>query len=101
VVKNFFQITKKYIFTLIILNFLAPGSGFPIRIRIHKVAESGSNPDPVPDPQPWKKSNRLIQCCASGMFYPESGSLNFSSRILGVKKHRIPDPTVNKKREEK
>jgi hypothetical protein len=29
------------------------------------------------------------------MFYPGSGSLNFSSRVLGVKKHRIPDPTVH------
>jgi hypothetical protein len=38
-------------FPLKFLNFLAPGSGtgFPIRIRIHKVTESGSNPDP----QPW------------------------------------------------
>jgi hypothetical protein len=25
------------------------------------------------------------QCCESGMFYPGSGSLNLSSRILGVK----------------
>jgi hypothetical protein len=32
------------------LNFLALGSGsrFPIRIRIHKVTESGSNPDSQP-----------------------------------------------------
>jgi hypothetical protein len=30
-----------------------PGSGFPIRIRIHKVAESGSNPET--DPQPCLK----------------------------------------------
>jgi hypothetical protein len=49
--KNFFlKITKKCIFSLKFLSFLAPGSGFPIRIRIHKVSESGSNPDP--DPQP-------------------------------------------------
>jgi hypothetical protein len=43
------------------------------------------------------------QCCGSGMFYP--GSLTFSSRIRipdpGVKKHRIPDSTVHKKRHEK
>jgi hypothetical protein len=35
------------------------------------------------------------------MFYPGSRIQNFSSRILGVKKHRIPDPTVHKKRDEK
>jgi hypothetical protein len=33
------------------------------------------------------------------MFYPGSGSLNFSSRIW-VKNHLIPDPTVHKKRDE-
>jgi hypothetical protein len=45
------KITKKCIFPLKFLHFLAPGSGsgFAIRIRIHKVTESGSNPDP----QPW------------------------------------------------
>jgi hypothetical protein len=49
------KITKKCIFPLKFLHFLAPGSGsgFPIRIRIHKVTESGSNPNP--DPQPWLK----------------------------------------------
>jgi hypothetical protein len=37
-------------FPLKFLHFLAPGSGsgFPIRIRVHKVTESGSNPDPQP-----------------------------------------------------
>jgi hypothetical protein len=48
--KIFLKLTKTCIFPLKFLNFLAPGSGFPIRIRIHKVTESGSNPDP--DPQP-------------------------------------------------
>jgi hypothetical protein len=43
--------------------------------------------------------NDLNQCCGSGMFYPGSGSLNFSSRIW-VKNHLIPDPTVHKKRDE-
>jgi hypothetical protein len=40
-------------FPLKFLSFLAPGSGsgFPIRIQIHKVSESGSSPDL--DPQPW------------------------------------------------
>jgi hypothetical protein len=40
------------------------------------------------------------QCCGSGMFYPGSRSDHWSipdpdpgSRIRGVKKHRIPDPT--------
>jgi hypothetical protein len=35
------------------------------------------------------------------MFFPGSGSLHFSSRIPGVKKNQIPDPTVHKKRDEK
>jgi hypothetical protein len=41
-----------------------------------------------------------LQCCGSGMFYPGSGSDHCSipdpdpgSRIRGVKKHWIPDPT--------
>jgi hypothetical protein len=38
-----------------------------------------------------------------GCFIPDpgSGSLDVSFRILGVKRHRIPDPTVHKKRDEK
>jgi hypothetical protein len=33
-----------------------------MRIRIHKVIESGSNPDPDADPQPWKTvKNFMIQ----------------------------------------
>jgi hypothetical protein len=53
VVTFFYKITKKCIFPLKFLHFFAPGSGsgFPIRIRIHKVIKTGSNPDP--DPQPW------------------------------------------------
>jgi hypothetical protein len=39
--KNFLKYNK-CIFPLKFLDFLAPGSGFPIRIRIHKVTESGS-----------------------------------------------------------
>jgi hypothetical protein len=35
------------------VHFSTEISGFPIRIRIHKVAESGANPDP--DPQPCRK----------------------------------------------
>jgi hypothetical protein len=31
-----------------------------------------------------------------GRFYPGYGSLNFSSRILRVKKHRMMDPSVHK-----
>jgi hypothetical protein len=39
------------------------GTEFPMRIRIHKVIESGYNPDPNsdPDPQPWLKHNRLFK----------------------------------------
>jgi hypothetical protein len=55
------------------INFLAPGSGFPIRIRIHKVTESGSNPDP--DPQPCRielhknyYGLRLGTCGPRGLF---------------------------------
>jgi hypothetical protein len=51
---NFFLILKSAFFYGNFLTFLPldpdPRSGFPIRIRIHKVTESGSNPDP--DPQP-------------------------------------------------
>jgi hypothetical protein len=40
---------------------------------------------------------RNTQCCGSGMLYPGTGSLNFSSWIRipdhRGKKHRIPDPT--------
>jgi hypothetical protein len=41
VVKFFLKITKKCIFPLKFLHFLVPGSesGFPIRIRIHKVTK--------------------------------------------------------------
>jgi hypothetical protein len=48
----------RYLFFFILLP-LDPdlGSGFPMRIRIHKVIESGSNPDPDagPDPQPYSR----------------------------------------------
>jgi hypothetical protein len=60
VVKYLLKITKKCICPLKFLNFLAPRSGFPIRIRIQKVAESGSNPDP--DPQPCKKGPDCRTC---------------------------------------
>jgi hypothetical protein len=41
-------------------SFLAPGPGFRIRIRvrIHKVIESGYNPDP--DPQTWTKVPKIF-----------------------------------------
>jgi hypothetical protein len=46
----FIKLIKKCIFPLKFLHLLAlgSGSGFPIRIRIHKVTESWSNPDPQP-----------------------------------------------------
>jgi hypothetical protein len=69
-------------FPLKFLNFLAPGSGsrFPIRLRIHKVTESGSNPNP--DPQPWKKLT-WENCCPytqSGLAPPDS----YPERLSGT-----------------
>jgi hypothetical protein len=78
-IKNFFQkvvgailylfsgklkkITKNCIFPLKFLHCLAPGSvsgsGFPIWMRIHKVTESGSNPDP--DPQLWFVRHKRLE----------------------------------------
>jgi hypothetical protein len=47
----------------------------------------------------------LVPCCGSGMWIPKffMPDTDPGSWILdpGVKKHRIPDPAVNKKRDEK
>jgi hypothetical protein len=83
-VVNFFLITKKCFFLLKFPSFLAPGSGsgYPIRIRIHKVTDSGFNPDPAP--QPCKK------------VYQVSTSAVDSKLFADPTFHRVldPDPTV-------
>jgi hypothetical protein len=61
-----FNITEKCIFQWNSLIYLLldpdPGSGFPIciRIQIHKVAESGSNPDPQPCFQGQLRTQTLL-----------------------------------------
>jgi hypothetical protein len=82
VVKFLLKITKKCIFHWNFLIFLPldPGSRFPIRIRIHKAAESGSNTDP--DPQPCKKApdpgsatlTLGLYLVSGPKFFPLSGS---------------------------
>jgi hypothetical protein len=61
-------------------------------------------PEPLIEVSP---SHIPDQCCGSGMFYPGSGSLTFLSRIRipnlgggGSTGSRIPDPTVQKNRDE-
>jgi hypothetical protein len=63
--------------------FLAHGSGFPIRIRIHKVSESGLDPDL--DPQPCRK----VVINFSPIHPSVLGKIFFSSRFHPVKSNLL------------